>query len=130
MLRFTSCLFATIVIHAFHLPRSDRTECYHLLFLLVTVFSLLYHTHSFGGHLATAVGFLDRVFAYAAFLYVMLEDTKRALDQSCLWLLLFPFFVVFLWMSEFVWPDRSDSLHAALHVLSVVGVHLYLAVLL
>ena len=57
MLRFTSCLFGTVVVHAYY----RRLEVYHHLFLLVTILSILYHcTHQ--RHVAR----LDKGVAHAA----------------------------------------------------------------
>ena len=38
MLRFTSCLFATVVIHAYHVQH----VAYHDIFLLVSVLSIAF----------------------------------------------------------------------------------------
>jgi len=102
MLRFTSCLFATIVLNAYAKgTRTVRIDCYHHLFLAVTVLSVLFHsTHD------QRVGIVDRIFAHAAFLFVLLVDSRRAVET--------------------VWPSKADALHAGLHVVTVIGVNCFI----
>ena len=125
MLRFTSCLFATVVVvaHNAH-PRTGRIDGYHHLFLAVTVLSILFHTTR-NPH----IGIVDRLCAHAAFMFVVLVDTQRAIAQDHPWLLLFPVGVVCLWAAQSVWPARADALHAGLHVVTVVGVNCYIGFL-
>ena len=83
MLRFTSCLFATIVLNAYAKgTRTVRMDCYHHLFLAVTVLSVLFHsTHD------QRVGIVDRIFAHAAFLCVLLVDSHRVNSEQTFWTL-------------------------------------------
>ena len=119
MLRFTSCLFGTVVVHAYY----RRLEVYHHLFLLVTILSILYHcTHQ--RHVAR----LDKGVAHACFVFI-LRDTYTACEKGALWLLLFPLSVLVCWFGQSFAPSASDKLHAALHILTVAGLHCYLRVL-
>jgi len=123
MLRFTSCLFATIVLntHMQSTYRTVRMDGYHHLFLAVTVLSILFHsTHD------PRVGILDRIFAHTAFLFVLWTDSKRAIAQGKPWLLLFPLAVACLWLAQAVWPRRADALHAGLHLVTVMGVNSFI----
>ena len=111
-LALTSCLFATIPIHAFH---AHNTE-YHHLFLLVTVLSVLFHStqHPVIRHLDTAV-------AHTAFIF-MIKET-----QGNPGLLMFPLAVAVLWVLQIgARRETQDALHAWLHVVSVMGVHVFL----
>jgi len=122
MLRFTSCLFATIVLNAYAKgTRTVRMDCYHHLFLAVTVLSVLFHsTHD------QRVGIVDRIFAHAAFLFVLMVDSHRAVEQGRPWLLVFLPAVVCLWAAQTVWPSWADALHAGLHVVTVIGVNCFI----
>ncbi len=110
MLPYTSCLFAAIVIHAYHLraqtdPSSLRLAIYHHLFLAVLVLSILYHsTHH------PRIGMADRAVAHLAFAFVVACDTRRAIDEGAAWLLLFPLSVACLWMAQGLWPARAVRL--------------------
>jgi hypothetical protein len=114
-LQLTSCLFATLVLHAYY----RRCAAYHHAFLLVTVFSLLFHTT----HDRT-IAVLDKWTAHLAFC-MTLCDVPRAIDIAP-WLVLFPIAVAALWCMEFVYTRRRDELHVGLHLVSVVGVHCFL----
>jgi hypothetical protein len=126
MLRYTSCLFSTIVLHSYHHHQSGsfRITCYHHLFLLVTVLSILYHCTQ-----CTRIGIADFLCAHAAFTFVVMSDSLPAIDSGAAWVLLFPLLVSLLWLGEKLWPERANAMHASLHLVSVVGVHCYLAVL-
>jgi hypothetical protein len=114
MLHLTSCLFATVVIHAFY----AHHELYHHLFLLVTICSIArYLTDNWWLHL------LDAVAAHAACLAVLL-DVETPKDRP--WIVVFPWAVVALWVSEQLLPAYANTLHAILHVNTVVGMHVYL----
>jgi len=122
-LEYTSCLFATVVIAAYHHPNSGsfRVTCYHHLFLLVTVLSILFHcTHR------ARIGTADKICAHAAFVFVVVYDLRQAIEGGAWWLLLFPLAVALLWIGEMRWPARANLLHACLHAVSVVGVNCYL----
>ncbi len=116
LLEFTSCLFATVVVHAYYL----RVPAYHHAFLLVTVLSILYHcTHAPWLHK------LDKLVAHLAFIFI-LSDTPLVAERGEAWLLLFPASVLALWVAQGAWPERAQDLHAALHVAAVVGLNLYM----
>jgi len=115
LLAATACLFATIPVHAFH----ARETVYHHLFLLVTVLSLLFHLTQ-----DTRLRQLDTAFAHAAFLFMLMETC----EQRDPLLALLPITVAVLWLLQTGAPPQTqNALHAALHVVSVAGVHAFLA---
>ena len=116
MLELTSQAFATVVVHAYY----RRCDTYHHLFLLVTVLSVLFHTTQ--GRVA---GLVDKSVAHLTFLYV-LSDVQRAIKARHHWLLIYPFSVLCLWFAQSVFPARSERLHACLHLVAVVGLHMFL----
>ena len=122
MLCCTSFLFATIPIHAYHrYDGSIRMACYHHLFLGVAVLSVLFHwTH----HPMARVA--DKLCAHTAFAFVLLHDTRQALNCGAGWLLLFPTTVGGLWVAQGLRPKRAAVLHTALHVAGAVGIHCWL----
>lgn len=99
MLQYTSCLFSTIVVHAYHCRRdptaSRRLDCYHHLFLAVTVLSILYHCTR-----DPRIGLVDRALAHVAFFFVLGCDAHLAVGQGAAWLLAFPLAVACLWMAQ------------------------------
>ena len=114
MLVFTSCLFATIVIHSFYVQHA----IYHHIFLCVTVCSVMrYLTENWW------VWKADTAMAHVAFLSVCC-DWVTPLDRP--WVLVFPSAVALLWMAETVYPKHADRLHVALHLVTVAGIHCYL----
>ena len=115
-LQVTSCLFATIVFHAYSL----HCTVHHHVFLLVTVFSILFHTT----HERT-IAILDKFTAHLAFLIILL-DLPLAIDTGNAWITLFPVGVLVLWCTEFVYTERRTELHVCLHLVSIVGVHFFL----
>ena len=116
MLHLTSCLFATIVLHAYYL----RSTAYHHMFLAVTVLSVLFHTTQ-----SRAIGVLDKVVAHLSFLLV-LTDTRFAIQRGKPWLLGFPMWAAVFWFAQSFFPARKVQLHALLHLTGVVGMHFYL----
>jgi len=126
MLQYTSCLFATVVVSAYHHPNAGffRATCYHHLFLLVTMLSILFHCTR-----GPRIGVADKLCAHAAFAFVVVYDSRQAIESGAGWLLLFPAAVAGLWVGEFLWPARAERLHACLHIVTVVGVNCYLGVL-
>ena len=111
-LALTSCLFATIPIHAFY----AHNAVYHHVFLLVTILSILFHSTQH-----TIIKQLDTTVAHAAFMF-MLKETNGDLKLA-----LFPLVVACLWLLQ-TWASRDtqDALHMWLHVVSVTGVHMFL----
>ena len=119
MLKYSSCLFATIVAHAYY----RRCVAYHHVFLLLTVSSILFHClHD------PVVRRVDECLAHLAYILVVL-DTPKALADDALWLLAFPIISGCAWFGQSFWPERSEQLHLALHLTAVCGMHVYLSVL-
>ena len=116
LLPATSCLFATVPLHAFY----TGSEAYHHLFLLVTVLSILFHTtqHPVLRRLDTAV-------AHLAYLF-MLWESRRAVMTHREWLVVFPLAVAVLWLLQRPFPVHQNWLHAGLHCVSVAGLHAFL----
>ncbi len=122
MLHLSSCLFSTVVLHAYYL----RCEDYHHLFLGLTVTSLLFHT--IGGE---RIRIADKALAHICFVR-NLFDVRPAIASGHGWLLLFPMGVASLWFGQSLFSPKSEArnrMHLALHMLSVVGLHVYLHIL-
>ena len=108
MLRFTACLFATVVLHAYAI----RHVVYHHLFLAVTVLSILFHCTRLEW-----VGRLDWLVAHLAFAIV----TSDILSSP-------------QWATAAVWPLMValcwglECPHALLHLVAVLGLHCWLRV--
>ena len=118
MLEYTSTLFATVPFHAYY----RRNAQYHHIFLLVTVLSILFHATN-----STHIKKLDTITAHFAYLFMLWETFKAIMHvRNGVWLALFPLSVLGLWGAEFKFPDHKDKLHIALHITSVVGLHLFL----
>jgi hypothetical protein len=116
MLALSSCLFATIVLHAY----MRRLAWLHHVFLALTVSSVLFHaTHG------SVVRVLDKGLAHLAFGLVLL-DTGRVWREGNAWLLVFPATVLGLWALQCAWPERRRDLHFALHLVSLAGMHAFL----
>ena len=119
MLQWSSCLFATVVMHAYY----KRCVAYHHVFLWLTVTSLLFHClHE------PVVRVADKIMAHLAYILVVFDTPKAAADDA-MWLLIFPLLAGCAWFSQSLWPDRSEQLHLALHLVGVCGMHVYLWVL-
>lgn len=121
MLHLSSCLFATVVAHAFY----RRAVVYHHAFLLLTVSSILFHlTHG------EAIRIADKALAHATFVMVLL-DTPKALLARAGWLLVFPLGVAALWFAQSAQPEPqlARELHLGVHLLALAGMHAYLRVL-
>lgn len=116
MLHLTSCLFATIVLHAYHL----KNTTYHHLFLAVTVLSVLFHATK-----SPKIGLIDKLTAHVGFI-VVLTDTRLAIEMGKTWILAFPVWVAIFWFAQSFLPARSMQLHALLHLTVVAGMHAYL----
>ena len=119
MLHLTSCLFATVVAHAYHV----RAMGYHHIFLLVTVLSILFHTTK---HPVVAV--LDKITAHVSFFYVI-TDCAEAVIRGMSWLLIFPVVTSGCWFAQTFFPCQRDALHAGVHIAGVAGLHFFLALL-
>lgn len=115
----TSCLYATVVVHAFYAD----AWAYHHLFLCVTVLSVMYHATG-----NACVRGVDKIVAYYAFCFMFLEGFNVESPRD-LWLFFFTPAVLVLWVSElYSCPRRARDTHAVLHVVSVVGMHCFLSV--
>ena len=119
MLEWSSCLFATVVGHAYYKMCVE----YHHVFLLLTVSSILFHCKH-----DPVVRVVDKFLAHLVFIMVVC-DTPLAVDADAVWLLVFPGIAACLWIAQSFWPGKRDELHLALHLVGVLGMHVYLAVL-
>ncbi len=119
MLEYTSCLFATIVVHAYY----ARLFTYHHLFLAVTILSILNHAMR-----DPIIRNLDIFTAHLAYAWII-RETRSVLMKGAWELLCFPLCVGYIWILEIMSDHLKDELHAALHCVSVVGVHAYMYVL-
>lgn len=116
LLPITSCLFATVPLHAFYANKST----YHHLFLLVTVLSILFHSTQH-----PIVRKIDTVVAHSAFLFMLWESYTAIMARQA-WLIVFPLTVAALWLLQRPFPAQQNQLHAGLHCASVVGLHAFL----
>jgi len=113
MLHLTSCLFATIVLHAFY----AQDAIYHHIYLVLTLTSLLYHT----GHASIWIRYIDVIMAHTAVAVAAIRAPNWLLE-------VFPITVMCLWISQkYVSSDEADQLHAVLHLVAVVGIHVFIA---
>lgn len=122
MLHLTSCLFATIVVHAHY----RQAHSYHHAFLLLTVTSILFHTTR-----GSFIRRVDTLVAHAAYVLVSMDTRKvvSAADHTQ-WILLFPLAVALQWTGQRALSERAAvRMHALLHITTVVGMHVYLAAL-
>ena len=119
MLQWSSCLFATIVIHTYY----KACQEYHHVFLLLTVSSVLFHCLHH-----PVVRVVDKGLAHVAY-GLVIADTPLAFNADALWLLAFPGMTVALWFAQSFWPEKREELHLGLHLVSVLGMHVYLTVL-
>ena len=110
----TSCLFATVPLHAFY----ARNGAYHHSFLLVTVLSILFHTTQH-----PVLRQIDTVVAHCAFGFMLWESYHI----KPTWLAVFPLAVAALWLLQRPFPAQQNRLHAGLHCVSVAGLHAFLA---
>ena len=118
-LHLSSCLFATVVAHAYY----RRVESYHHIFLMLTVSSILYHTTH--NELTRRV---DKLIAHISYIMVVM-DTPKAVAANVEWLLVFPFMAACAWFGQSLLPGKKEELHFCLHLVGVVGMHVYLWVL-
>lgn len=119
MLQWSSCLFASVVIHAYH----RQCTAYHHAFLLLTTTSILFHCEHH-----PVVRRIDKVLAHLVYALV-LSDTSSVYALDALWLLAFPLSASCAWFAQSFWPEWSNRLHLALHLISVCGMHAYMCVL-
>jgi len=118
-LHLSSCLFATIVVHAYY----RRVESYHHAFLALTVCSILFHTtHD------EIIRIVDKLMAHVCYIMVLM-DTPKAVEHEVQWLLVFPFLAACAWFGQSFLPEHKEQLHLCLHLVAVAGMHVYLSVL-
>jgi hypothetical protein len=118
-LHLSSCLFATVVVHAYY----RQVESYHHIFLALTISSVLFHTTH-----GETVRKVDKFLAHVSYIMVVM-DTPKAVESDAQWLLVFPFLAACAWFGQSLLPDRKDILHFCLHLVGVLGMHVYLWVL-
>ena len=115
LLLVTSCLFASIPLHAFYAQKAD----YHHVFLIVTILSIMFHgTHD------RHIRLLDMAMAHMAFIFMVFETIDVFHTRPAL--VFFPCTVVALWFLQSPFPKARNTLHACLHVTSVFGIHMFL----
>jgi hypothetical protein len=114
-LQLTSCLFGTVVVHAY----AKREALLHLLCLIQTVLSVWNHSSK-----NATVRSVDMFFARVLFCY---GSFQLAYTMN-------PFFVfslalAVLWVAEcrlVECEETATKVHAVLHVVACVGMHGYL----
>ncbi len=117
MLHLSSCLFATVVMHAYAI----QDAWMHNAFLALTLTSVLFHTTH-----AECWRVLDKAVTHLVFGLVML-DTQRVLAGQYWWVVAFPVGTLALWAAESLCSgDTRARVHLALHLVSVTGMHAYL----
>jgi hypothetical protein len=116
-LKYTSVLFSSVVLHAYHVSNNDV----HFLMLATLVTSLLYHSHKGDEPLdIRIVLWIDRFFAVSNFIYFTVFSTMHVTVYS-------PIFSLFMaWLYSYRLLKKSIELHALFHVFAVVGAHAYL----
>ena len=115
-LHLSSCLFATIVLHAYY----RQVESYHHAFLALTVSSILFHTTH-----EEMTRRVDKLLAHICYIMVVM-DTPKAVAADAQLLLCFPFFTACAWFAQTFIPTRRDELHMCVHLIGIVGMHVYL----
>ena len=122
LLYITSCLYSTISIHAYYVKHTY----YHHLFLLVSIFSILFHTTN-----NKYIAIIDKLIAHIAFIYVIIFDTYIIYKKSYIWLLLYPIITFNLWYLQkyLTTLELKNTFHLFLHIISIIGVHNYIYLL-
>ena len=116
ILPYTSCLFGTVVLHAYH---KHYTGIHHA-FLTLTLSSIMFHTTH-----CTIIQRIDKLIAHCVTALVLL-DAQRVVDRKAGYLLVSPACGLILWNAQSFYPHRRVLLHAALHCVFVLGMHAYL----
>ena len=114
-LHLSSCLFATIVLHAYY----RQVDSYHHSFLALTVSSILFHTTH-----EEKIGMVDKLLAHICYIMVVMDTPKAVADAQLL--LMFPFLTALAWFAQTFIPSKRDELHVCVHLITVVGMHMYL----
>jgi len=115
LLIFSSCLFSTVVIHAYH----RQSEVYHHIFLAVTILSIIFHcTHN------PIIRYIDKVLAHTIFIFIIIDtyySTKGA--QSTATLAIFPVLIAGAWCVQSWLPNHTQIFHFILHIIAILGVN-------
>jgi hypothetical protein len=116
ILQFTSSLFGSIVLHAYY----KQDTLLHLLCLIQTILSILNHsTPNF--HVIRSFDILFAVFLYSYGTFHLIFTHNP--------LVLFSFMIAMIWTMECISCKSHESktlAHAFLHLVSIIGLHLYL----
>lgn len=109
---FSSCLFSSVVIHAY----CRQIMQYVAIYLVVTALSIIFHA---SGRLSVA----DKLAAHCTFLFTLVDAhvTQEASTLAFLCL------VLCLWLLEAPFPKHATHLHFTLHIVTVVGMHAHLS---
>ena len=116
MLLFISCLFSTVIIHAYY---SDASAFHHYI-TLVTFRDILIHSA------VLKARSIDRTVALWGFYYILINYTPLISRHHKGWLLNFPLWVVILWLAKSMRPSLSKPLHIMIRLISLVGSHAFL----
>jgi hypothetical protein len=118
-LYISSCLFSTVVVHAYY----RHVEIYHHMFLLLTMSSILFHTtHN------EIIRRADKLLAHVAYILVIM-DAPKTVATNTQWLMSFPIIAVCTWFGQSLLPEKKETLHLCLHLVGAVGMNVYLLVL-
>ena len=110
---FSSCLFSSVVIHAYY----RQIMQYVAVYLVVTVLSIVFHA---SGRLGVA----DKLAAHVAFCFTLADAYVAGASSTLAFLGL----VACLWLLEAPFPKYATQLHFALHVATLVGMHTHMGV--
>ena len=116
MLFLTSFLFSTVVLHAHYRSEHDI----HLLFLIITMMSILFHTISFFDNqnviapkMFHVIRLIDKFWAHFAFIYMTFQGYMRMKYL----IFVFDILVIFIWWKRLCAIDSNLGIywHALLH---------------
>ena len=108
---FSSCLFSSIVIHAYY----SQYIQYVCIYLVVTALSIIFHAT---GSLRAA----DKLAAHYAFVFTLVDAYVQDISSTYAFLGL----VTCLWLLQAPFPNYATQLHFTLHVAVVIGMHNHL----
>ena len=114
ILIFSSLLFSSISFHAYY----AQVYQYCLIFTMVTILSVFYHS-------LNILKTLDTTMAHLAFLCVCI-DNSIPFNESNTTTSTFLFFILIFWFLQKPFPKYSTHLHFALHLSTIVGMHFHL----
>lgn len=118
----SSCLFATIVVHAYY----RQVESYHHIFLMLIVSGILLRNNNNIVNIQKTVGYLVvKILSYISFIMIVMETPKVvAIDAQ--WMLWFPFATLCVFFTHLFLPGMSNSLSLLRQQIAVLGTHMYL----